>query len=34
MIIKHWQNLAQTKCNAVSCKQGSKLNIVHLPCND
>jgi hypothetical protein len=32
--IKYWQNLAQAKWNAVSCKQGNKHNIIHLPYND
>jgi len=34
MSIKYWQNLAQYRCNAVSCKQGNKRNILDLPCND
>jgi hypothetical protein len=34
MSIKYWQNLAQTKCNAVLCKRGNKRNILDLPFND
>jgi hypothetical protein len=34
MSINYWKNLAQCRCNGVSCKGDDKHNIIHLRNND